>query len=215
MNQRILYNIASRARPEALRQTLDNIIGMSTSDNYELLVKLDVDDNNEYGFLIGYVGIMLSIFSNKSKIQAINHRLDESVPGEIVVNLSDDQRFTVKGFDNIIREHCAKWSFLHFPCDVEGRKVSVMSIMSRDYYEERGYIYHPDYYSMWCDNEETERAKENGAYKFIDQQIFEHLHYSNGKAQLDPLYRRNRTYKQDREIYLKRKATGFPKESVL
>lgn len=211
MNERILYNFPSRERATAFFEVLDNIRQLSASDNYIIVVKLDDDDPLLFEYTKGlkeYPEVYhIVIDSHKSKIQAINNKIHDD-GYDILVNLSDDQRFTVKGFDNIIREHCKPDTFVHFPESYKKAACSVMSIMHRDYFNRTGYIYNSAYYSLWADIEATEISKLLGCYVYVPKTIFKHIHYSTGIPK-DALYVRNNTYKKDRIVYLQRRERNF------
>jgi len=124
--------------------------------------------------------------------------------------MSDDMVFTAVGFDNIIRLAFDNLGqCLHFP-DGNTTEIITLSILGKDFYNRFGYIYNPEYCSLWCDNEQTDVAKIVGGYKFIDKQIFEHRHPSIGKAQMDAQYYHTESfYQQDRAIYEIRKSANF------
>lgn len=207
----ILYNFASRSRTKAFFETLDNIAALSNSSDYFICAKLDNDDPkiNEYrSRLLDYPKVIVQPGVSRSKINAINRNIP-TTDWQILVNVSDDQRFLMKGFDDIIREHIEQDCFLHFPDSFKGKDLCTMSIMDRVYFNRTGYIFNPVYYSLWADNEETERSKILGCYKFVDIPIFDHLHYSNGKAVKDALYKRNDTYKKDQVTFNQRKEINF------
>lgn len=220
MNQRILYNFASRSRPKAFYEVIENIKAMSASDNYFIVAKFDTDDPELPHYLIGdgftkdqqqwhCQRIVFRLGLSHSKIHAINRDiLDEGYHWDIIVNISDDQRFTVKGFDNIIRAHCGTDSFVHFPDPYKKAACSTMSVMDRIYFNRTGQIYHPDYFSLWADVEATEIAKLLGQYVYVPTTIHKHLHFSTG-ALMDALYARNNTYKQDRKVYDRRRGNNF------
>jgi hypothetical protein len=207
---KILFNIASRQRVTAFYELLDNISATSASDNYVILAKIDNDDPylSEYIEHCEVKKVMRIVSDCVSKIDAINRSIP-TTDWDIIVNVSDDQRFTVKGFDDIIRHHIKDKGFLHFRDNYKRAACSVMSIMSREYYEEQGYIYHPDYYSLWADMEATQIAKLKNDYKYIATPIADHNHYSTTGIEKDSLYKRNDTYKRDRVVYEKRKSTNF------
>lgn len=210
----ILYNIASRGRPEQLKGLIENIKEMSGNNDYcfYFLVKLDTDDQSDYSFLDTMKGVKVIVDNHISKIHAINNYIDKFKAGtfgwSVLVNVSDDQRFTTKGFDEIIRKHCGLDTFLHCPDEYKKAACSTMSILGRTYYNRFGYVYNPAYYSLWSDVEATEVAKLLGCYKYIPDIIHEHQHYSTGYP-MDDLYKRNNTYKKDRSIYLTRRAHNF------
>lgn len=205
----ILYNLASRSRPGQLLATIDNIQAMVVSPNYRILVKVDDDDYSNDLKAISARGVDVAHGLSSSKIDAINRNIPAD-GWDILVNCSDDMRFTKYGFDIDILANMDPDRFLHFPDNYAGSKLCTMSIMDRVYYQRDGYIYHPAYYSLWCDNEAQEVAKQRGRYKFIDIPFIQHNHCTNGGASKDALYRRNDTYQQDQLIYEQRKAAGFP-----
>ena len=187
---RILFKYTSRSRPKEFLRGLYSIIDNVASDNYDVLVSLDLDDPklDQYGNCSAVIG------TSTGKIDAINRDLNEyQGDWELIVNMSDDMIFTVKGFDNIIRDLFVKHfpngdGFLHLNDGHQGDNVSTMSIMDRKYYERDRYIYHPEYKSLWCDAEATEVAWMRGRYAYEPIIIFDHLHPAWGLAPNDPQY---------------------------
>ena len=150
---------------------------------------------------------------SKNKINAINRDVPKK-GWDILVNLSDDQIFTVKEFDRVI-DTCGSDEFLHLPDGYVNHLLPTMSIMGNDYYNRFGYIYHPDYASLWCDNEAMDVAIELGCYRYEPQQIFKHLHPAWTGEQPDAqLVHTQKFYRQDERTYKKRRSLGFPIESV-
>jgi hypothetical protein len=206
----ILYNFASRNRPAKFFAALDNIKKLSTSNDYIILAKIDDNDTSDYSRLKDYPEVVKVGGLSKSKIHAINRGMFQN-GFDIVVNMSDDMVFIRDGFDEIIRMHCGADDFVHFPDGNVNEKLCTMSIMGIGYYKRFGYVYHPDYSSLWCDNEAQEVAKKLGRYKFVNQQIFEHRHPAFGKAERDAQYRYTESfYNKDMIVYNRRKAKGFP-----
>jgi hypothetical protein len=151
--------------------------------------------------------------SSKNKINAINRDVPQS-GWDILVNLSDDQIFTKRGFDEAIAQ-CGKDEFLHLPDGHVNELLPTMSVMGYDYYKRFGYIYHPDYASLWCDNESMDVAKQLGCYKYINEHIFDHLHPAwTGEKPDAQLLHTQSLYRRDERVYIKRKSLGFPIESV-
>lgn len=214
----IIFNLASRGRPERFAETVDSIMAnLSPYPAYDIFATLDDDDRTlcEYcmdSFLPG---------KSKSKIDAINRNcefLRQREDWGILVNISDDQVIVQPNFDEIIKTLARESGkgFLHFrdtnhnPPDA----LCTMSIMTRDYFLRDGYIYHPSYKSVWCDNEAQEVAKMRGEYVFSDTVIFDHRHPAYGKAQMDSQYKKTEAqsvHHADHQNYLRRKKQGFPK----
>jgi hypothetical protein len=85
-----------------------------------------------------------------------------------------------------------------------------MSIMGRTYYERFGYVYHPAYTSLWCDNEAQDVAMQLGCYKYVPKQIFTHKHPAwTGERADEQLIQTQRYYQADMRIYNERKDKNF------
>jgi hypothetical protein len=213
----ICYSFASRSRPQRFFETLDNIIINSASNDFFIVAKLDDDDMTMNDPMIKqkiadhYPMVHVKWGTSRSKIHAINRDMEDIPHWDIMICTSDDMRFRTIGFDDIIRKAMPESldAFLHMKDDYAKERVCTVSIIGRKYYQRDGYIYHPDYYSMWCDDEATEAAKVRGCYIDVPGEI-EHLHYTNGsKAKKDELYWRNDTYNADKAVFEQRKARGF------
>lgn len=210
-NKRILYNFASRSRPEGFRRAVESIVKNSNSDNYRIFVKVDIDDLKLEEYYPHGPQMMFMVGKSISKVHAINRNLENAPSFDILVNMSDDMIFTAKGFDDIIRDAMTGDYLLHFPDSYARERVVTMSIMSAAYFYQFGYIYHPSYRSLFCDNEQTEVAKILGAYRFHDIPILEHLHPAAGLAPIDDQYRHTEAFWHvDKKNYNLRKALNFP-----
>lgn len=214
----ICYSFASRSRPDRFFETLDNVIQMSAQQNHFFVAKLDEDDmamNNDYvrARLASYPSVIQKWGTSKSKIHAINRDLEDIPDYAIMVCLSDDMRFRTYGFDDLIRQHMPADldALVHLQDDYARDRVCTVNITGKKYHQRRGNIYAPDcYYSMFCDDEETEVAKILDKYILVPGIHIEHLHYTNNrKAVKDELYWRNDTYNSDKAIFEQRKAMNF------
>lgn len=212
---RIAYIFASRERSSKFFACLDNIRDMSESDDYFVVAKLDNDcpDIENYKSRISeYPELCVKWGLSKGKIHAINRDLEYMPDADIVCCHSDDMKFIEWGFDSVIRQHCGADDYLHLPDGHVNERLCTYSIMGRDYFDRFGYIYHPDYWSVYADNEQNDVAKILGRYKFINQPVLRHEHPIWGYGVADDLLKRTENptnYQQDHETYLRRKAINF------
>lgn len=210
---KISYSFPSRSRPDKFFAALNNIRKLSASTDYEIIAKLDEDDpmmhNVEVMTMVkDYPEVKVKWGMSESKVHAINRDL-EDITGEILCAHSDDMVFIQQGFDNIIRENIEN-GLLHLPDGFTNERLCTYPIMHVDYYKQFGYIYHPDYKSLWCDNEQTEVAKKSYRYKYVSEQIFEHRHPSNGNAKKDEQYKITEKFNSvDKATYQRRKKVNF------
>lgn len=187
--------------------------------SWQMIVSVDADDDatmlsEELKAIQRDSRVTVKFGLSKNKIDAINRDVPKT-GWDILVNLSDDQVFTRKGFDKLISEHCGADTFLHLPDGYVNERLATMSIMGYDYYKRFGYIYHPDYVSLWCDNESMDEAIRLGCYKYVAEQIFIHEHPAwTGEKPDEQLIKTQNYYRQDERTYRKRKSLGFPLSSV-
>lgn len=212
---KILYKFATHGRPTLFKRGVDCILNLSASSNFVILATIDEDDktmvgptgyeDNRYVEVVRYPGRV-------TKIQNINRGVELVKDWDILVGMSDDMLFLVEGFDDIIRKSFDNLDqCLHFP-DGNRKDLLTLPVLGRTYYERFGYIYHPDYISLWCDNEQMRVAQILGKYKFVDVNIVHHLHVEWGKAEWDDTYKEVREkgyYKIDEATYNRRLEKNF------
>ncbi len=206
----ILFNFASRSRPQKCFDALCNVASMATSQDYKIILKLDKDDPElpKYKDCEQFATVKLG--RSASKVNAINRDVDMT-GFDILVNLSDDMRFLVPGFDDTIRQLCTPDTFLHLPDQYAKMEVATMTIIGAEYYNRFKYIYHPTYMSFYCDEEATIIAKKLDRYVLGPTGIIEHRHPAAGAGKDDVVYRRNQRYwNLDKRNFHNRKNKGFP-----
>lgn len=206
---KILYKLASRSRPDKMFSVIENILSMSFTNNYMILVSMDIDDpsvaNNEVNTrLKSYGSKVFPVYGfSESKIYAINRDICFFNSWDVLVNISDDQAFTVFNFDVEIKKAFHNFDGLVHFLDKNNPAVCTLSMISRDYYDEDGFVYHPRFKSVYADNFQQELAKKRGAYKFVNKEIFIHNHYRWGLSKEDDLYKKNESndmYLYDRKV---------------
>lgn len=220
---KILFKFCSRSRPYKFFAALDSLVNnLSNKNDYHVLCSFDFDDvtmndGAVTGRLKTYKNVSYHFGDSKNKIQAINADLDKAPEFDILVNFSDDQRFLIQGFDDIIRKDMSEACndldmFLHYPDSHAKDRLPTMSVIGSTYFNRTGYIYHPTYVNVYSDNEAMDVAKILGKHKFINKNIYDHYHPAWGTEQMDDLYRISEnpiSYAIDRDNYEKRKAANF------
>ena len=222
----ILFKITTRSRRSNFLRAYDSIINNITSDNYHVLISVDEDDSTMFPLPTLVGNHTFAVGNSLNKVHAINRDVNDfSYKWDILVNVSDDQMFTVKGFDDIIRgEFMFTWQLsggkiydtttklnkvVHFPDQHQGANCMTMSIIGYDYYIKDMHIYNPEFESLWVDIVAQEQAQIRGCYKYVDKQIFVHLHPSFGDCPYDEQYRKTEDWgvrQRDYATYLRLKA---------
>lgn len=215
---KLLYNFASRSRPDKLFGVLDNITNFSKHDNYEIIITSDLNDSSMYNREVidkinTYPKVKIFFGTSKNKIDAINKNVAFFGEFDILVNISDDQLFLIEGFDLEIIKDMQEFfpdtdGFLHYPDSHAKDKLPTMSIMGKKYFDRTGKIYNEKFSNVYCDNLAMDEAIYLGKYKFIDKKIFDHFHPVWGMADWDEQYRQSEnpiSYAKDQAIYLELK----------
>jgi glycosyltransferase involved in cell wall biosynthesis len=217
----IHYNFATRSRPHKMAAAIATIKAYSHKSDWTIGLVIDDDDratldSPQLMDVLQDKRIYVVPGTSKNKIHAINRGMVDW-KGDIVVNMSDDMRFIAPGYDiaiiNAFGDNLDQ--FIHFPDGRVNHLLPTMSIMGRTYYERFGYIYHPQYLSLWCDNEAMDVAKKLGKWKYVPERIFDHDHPAWTGEPIDAQLRHTQGYYHiDEQTYIKRSAAGFPNENV-
>jgi hypothetical protein len=221
MSKKIVFKYTSRSRPENFMRGLNSIIDNCVDDNYWVICSFDSDDlsmDSIRELLDGKERVSCFFGKSKSKIDAINRDLCELIKDwDILINMSDDMVFIHKGFDNLIRQAFESNfpsgdGFLHIH-DGNQNQLATMSIIDKKHFDRFGYIYHPDYVSVFCDNEAQDVAKMLGCYYYLGDgvRLIEHRHPLHNKSYpMDAQYFHTESfYQQDSETYYRRRALNF------
>lgn len=222
---RILLKCPTRGRPQRVLSTLTKYIQLANHpEQIGVAVSCDDDDTTMTRNLVqeelhrvlaktAWHRIFMS--PNKSKIEACNANMNEiDWEWDIVVLVSDDMIPQIQGYDDVIRTHM----IAHFPSTdgilwfndgYQNEKLNTLCIFGREFYKSQGYIYHPDYKSLFCDTELTDQCKGSLQSKcaYVPYCIIRHEHPGTGHPQvMDGLYEKNQKYwNVDMHTYIRRK----------
>lgn len=158
-----------------------------------------------------------------NKISAINDHVDQ-YEFDIVICASDDMVPKAWGWDNEIaiamQEHFPELDgCVHFNDGNTDGGLITFSILGKALYDHFGYIYHPDYKSLYCDDEFTQEVRRMGKEKYINKVIISHEHWSiegsENHNQADIAVQKTLHYSgRDQLVFNRRKEMGFPKQRI-
>lgn len=213
---RILLKYPTRSRPELFKSTLTKYIE-TASQPLRVVVTIDRPDltmnNAKMLDWMAERGVEYHVGDSTTKIQAIN--ADIPPAGWDILALASDDHLPVKeGWDDVIRSVMPEdLDALVWTKDIRQSKICLMPFIGKTYYDRFGYIYHPSYVSLWCDNEQTDVARLLGKLVYHDEELFRNESADwGGSVPMDRLYRKNNGYyRLDGRNYERRKAKGFPK----
>jgi hypothetical protein len=157
---------------------------------------------------------------SKTKIEACNANL-EGVDGDVLLLASDDMMPVQMGYDDIIFS-----AFQNTFPDFDGAikfwdglrpkedPLMTLTVMGFPLYKQFGYIYNPEYKSIYCDNEQTQVCATLNKLRRCDLCIIQHQ-WTN--EPFDTLHARNENaemYGVDGETFKRRAANKFDMESM-
>ena len=117
--------------------------------------------------------------------------------GDILIQVSDDWNPPMF-WDEIILEaigDTSKQSVLAISDGHRTDNLLCMAIMTRWRYLQQGWMFHPDFFSVYSDNYFTHKAYEDGVVIERRDIVFEHLHPVFGKGEWDATYARSNSEK--------------------
>lgn len=231
----LLIQFPTYGRAEKFCRVLDKYVETCTSHNNLFFnINCDAADlsmTNPYiqeriKFILNKMPNIKGILNydiNTEKISAINNHIQER-DFDVVVCASDDMVPKAWGWDNEIAIAMNQ----HFP-DLDGcvhfndgntdGELITFSILGKKLYDSFGYIYHPDYKSLYCDDEFTQEVKRMGKEKYINKVIISHEHWSiegsDNHDQVDLAVQKTLHYSgRDKAVFEQRKRLNFPKGRI-
>lgn len=217
----LLIKFPSKSRPSKLLYAYEKYISLAKNPSrIKTIISLDSDDLSVSPELCEkliniHSQTQICVGEPMGKIGAVNRDMEYAGDYDILLLASDDMIPEYHGYDELIRQKMTE----HFP-DTDGvlwfndgfqkHNLNTLCILGKNYYERFGYIYHPSYKSLWCDNEFTIVAHQLQKQIYFDTVIIRHWHPIITKSFADTLYEENDKYfNEDRETFLKRQLTNF------
>lgn len=216
----IFVKLPSRERPTKLKSTLELYVSKSQrKNNVHYMITLDENDStasNEFIESLKQIHENITVITgtSTSKINACNRDMSPDVVSkyDIFILASDDMIPQEEGWDLTICETMNSVfpcfdGVLHFNDGFTGNKLNTMCILGREYYKLFNYFYHPEYISLWCDNEFTEISQERNKCYYENKILFKHEHPTNIKSRPDALYIKNESFNDsDKSTFYRRKS---------
>lgn len=195
----------------------------SPHNHVDYILSVQEDDYLKYLSLMkhicnrDYLRVRHDIRIMSGKDQTMIGNLNEGATfarGDVLIYLSDDfhcpPNWDVEIQKAVLGQEDTPW-VLHVS-DGHQTDVQTISIMSREYYSEVGYMYCPDYMSMFVDNDYTERTKLYGRVINAKHLVFLHEHYIFGDHPIDETYKRQNSpeaWKVGERVFAERRKKGF------
>jgi len=233
----ILIQFPTYARPEKFLQCLSKYAQMASGKHQlHFNINCDKDDalTNNSKFIadvnstlnhVDNITFNINFDVGTNKISAINDHIDAGVfDFDIVICASDDMIPQEQNWDDTIATDMEMYfpnlnGALHYFDGYQKENLITLSILGRRLYEFFGYIYHPDYKSLYCDNEFTQEVYRLGRVKYIDHLIIKHEHYgesdNSNSGDFDLSAQKTLRYSgRDHMVFERRKELEFPSQRI-
>lgn len=220
----------SRGRAAQAQETRDNWLRKSSKQHQiEHILGIDSDDPQAQQYRLLFDNdpqTMLVAADTRTVVEATNN-IAGYADGSILVYLSDDfacprnwdqliinsVKRLVPGIQVMVSEMPPWLLKVNDMLQPIGKDVLTIPIMSTTLYHKLGYFWHPEYRSMFVDQDLFYTVKNMG-HLYADESLkFEHMHCSAGKSKNDETYQRSSAnWDQGQKLYHRRKAQNFPHE---
>ena len=203
---RISLLVPSRGRPALLRRFLDSVLARAERpDLVEVVVYADDDDPQSHGLELQGLEVQ-TLVGPRTTMGRCNTACLERSRGDIVVLGNDDVVICTHAWDGILRRLHASVPdgvYLAYPNDLfKGRSVCAFPILSRSACGLLAEPFPAAYRGAFIDYHLLDifrRLEHRGHARliYLEELIFEHLHYRTGKAEFDATYRGRDRFRDD------------------
>ncbi|HXF67613.1 MAG TPA: ATP-binding cassette domain-containing protein, partial [Burkholderiales bacterium] len=198
--------LPTRRRPEWLRRFLESVLARSERpQRVEVVVYADEDDPQSHGSRVEGLEVR-TLVGPRASMGDYNTACLERSRGEIVMLVNDDIVIQTRGWDRKLRQmHAAvpDGIYLAYPNDLfKGRGLCAFPVLSRRTCELLGEPFPHVYRGAFIDYHLLDIFKRLEALGharliYLEDVIFEHMHYRTGKGEYDDVYRARARFADD------------------
>lgn len=203
----------SRGRAKKAKSTLDYWLSNSSGKfEIEHILSIDFDDKqlDEYARLFETSTILIGL--NTCVVEATNVAAKKAT-GDILIYFSDDFKCP-ENWDLSLEGLNTKDPMLWKVDDcLQKFNIAVLTIpiMNMALYKKLGYFWHPEYKSMFVDEDLYWTCKNNNWLTLHPDLKFPHEHPCNGLSENDETYKKSAAnWDQGKSVFAKRKLENFP-----
>lgn len=199
----------SRSRPQQALETMVHWLqNIEYPQTWEYILSVDSNDPkiDEYHALgmKGLQNVCMIVNDNQNLVQAANKAAAKVSISDILILISDDFK-CFKGWNKSIVSALEGKSGVLKTFDGVQRYIVTLPILTKDYYDQQGYIYYPKYTHMFCDLDQTHKSDLQKKLIIRNDIVFSHNHYSKGGHPKDAVnIKADKTWNQGERVYLQR-----------
>lgn len=206
MQEMISLLLPTRGRVALCKRFLQSVIDQTIDiENIEVIIRVDDDDVESHQ--INFNGLKTKmLIGPKTSMGGYNTECFNQSTGEIIVLVNDDMVIQTQGWDEKLRNLHRKIEdkiYLAYGNDLFKKgNLCTFPILSRQCCEVLQQPYHSTYRGAFIDYHLMDifkRLENSGIHRifYLDDVVFEHLHYRTGKAQIDETYKARGRFDDD------------------
>jgi len=206
MQEKISLLLPTRGRVPLVKRFLQSVVDQTTYlDNVEIIIRVDDDDVESHQ--INFDGLSTKLLIGpKITMGSYNTECFNESTGEIIVLVNDDMVIQTQGWDEKLRALHRKIEdkiYLAYGNDLFKKgDLCTFPILSRQCCELLQQPYHSTYKGAFIDYHLMDifkRLEKSGFNRifYLDDLVFEHLHYRTGKAEMDEIYKARGRFDDD------------------
>jgi glycosyltransferase involved in cell wall biosynthesis len=210
--------LPTRQRPDVLLKMLESLFGMADRpERLEAVVYIDDDDalTQKLKFDAWNVKRLVGPRQTMGRFNAICYAHST---GDIIILGNDDMIVRTRGWDTCVRDAAGRFTdkvYLLYPNDLcKGSKICTFPILSRVTCDTIGDPFPADYRGAFIDVHVMDIFKRLYGFghqriAYLDDVIFEHMHYRVGKSEYDATYRERDRFGDDQTFLVLNNARGW------
>jgi hypothetical protein len=192
MSNLISILVPTRNRPDNMERLVISAAGLAKDNkNLEFVFYTDLDDevSIEKARELVFISKVRSLVGNRITLSAMWNKCFEICTGDIVMYCGDDVVFRTPDWDNIVRKyfllHDDNIMLAHGRDGIHDGSLATHGFVHRKWVDIVGYLLPPYFGSDMADVWIDEVARLINRRVFMPELLFEHMHFSVGKATID------------------------------
>lgn len=206
----------SLGRPVQARKCYDHWMQTCSGEHeIEWIVSLNRSDTELENYEQCFIGAKVVLLrTNSSNMVQATNQAAKVCAGELLILVSDDMWSPEMWDSRILHKYemIDGAGILQVFDGITAQKLTI-PIMNRLAYLKLGYMYHPEYISMYADDDLRKTALKHDMLYNATDIVIEHKHYSVGKSKYDKTYATENSrlaWKQGEQLYFERAKLQFP-----
>lgn len=210
--------VPTRRRPTIFYRMLDSLFSLADSPNdLEVITYIDDDDTDTLALDTSLWNVV-KIVGPREAMGKLNAACYARSRGSIIMLGNDDMVVRTRGWDTRVRDEVGRFPdkvYLLYPNDMyKGDKICTFPILSRVTCDSVGDPFPADYRGAFIDVHVMDIFKRLYGFGhqrivYLDDVIFEHMHYRVGKSEYDATYRERDRFGDDQAFLVLNNARGW------